>query len=224
MAAERIVTLTLALLATAVAAQAQSPASPPNYFGVARYHYAFLPEDGVFYWDDLEGSEAASVQYARAISDRIISPYYAIEFTLATVNRAVHVSQPSATFNANSTIFGFQGSVGPRVKWGPLAVFALGGMNAVRVTETRDSITQGQSRTRWVGVSGISQYWAAVYNQMTGGAPSDTFTFPAYTRFSPSATLGASLDIRRIRVSFEQIRVFASPARTDNRIGIGISY
>jgi hypothetical protein len=209
---------------TAVNAQSRTPSVPLNYFGVARYHYEFLPEDAVFYWDDIRGTEAASLQYARMLSDRPVSLYYAVEFTLATVNRAIYIREPSQTFNKNSTIFGSQASVGPRVKVGPLAVFGLGGLNMVHVTEEVGTAGgSGASRTRWVGTAGISQYWAAQYNQMNRTG-SSSYTFPAYHRYSPSATAGVSLDIRRVRVSYELVRVFASPVRTDNRIGVGVTY
>jgi hypothetical protein len=179
----------------------------------------------VFYWDDVNTTDAGSVWYAWVSSDRrLLNVMIEGEFSLTTVNRSVYLAQPNVAFNAESKLLGAQTGAGPRLKVGPFATYLLGGLNWVKVTEETDSISPGSSTTRWVGVSGVSQYWAAVFNQMGSSGFSGTFTFPSYSRFSPSATLGASVDLGRVRLSVEQVRVFADPARTDRRIGVGVTY
>jgi hypothetical protein len=210
----------------ATTAEAQTTPAPSrhNYVGLAKYHYRFLPDDGVFYWDDITGADAASLRYVRTPRDRRVSGMFETEFTVSAVGRTAFVQERNEAFSASSTIYGFQASIGPSLNLGPVALFALGGFNAVRVSETVDENKHGPAIIQWVGVSGISQTWAALYNSMGSTGPGEPFTFPAYKRFSPAGSVGVSLDIRRVRVSIEQARVFAKPSRNDWRIGFGIIY
>jgi hypothetical protein len=192
---------------------------------MAQYHYRFLPDDGVFYWDDVEAADTPSFTYGHVSSNDLISVMIQTEFVIGPVYRTAYVRSLSNSFSVTSKALGLQIGAGPRLKFGPATLYTLGGLNVLHVTEEEDSISSGGSgRIVWVGVSGISRYWAALYNQIPGSRQSGTFTFPSYSRRSPSATLGASIDIGRIRLTAEEVRVFASPARTDRRLGLGFTF
>ena len=197
----------------------QEAKAPAWFFGISYYGYTILPEDNILAENitTKDGTIGFQLGYTEYFNNHI-GVLCDFEIQLGTVDR----KYPDHHYE--STVYGAQAFIGPRIRLGPVSFHALGGLSRLRINgEEAYTVTGGGSQIQYFG-TGPSLLYAAHLNQLGSSGTRQVQGMPEFKRLVPAFNLGMGVDVNKVRFLFEYIPVYDTKFRNDFRVGVGIIF